>query len=301
MIELEEILQLELPGLAIGEGELQVELDSQWNNAGEVHGTLDIALDNTAGRYEEISFSGLSINGSLAYPPADDIGSARINVRHVQYGAEIENIEAEFYLADSGIHFDRFEGVFLGSNVKAESFDFDPVELSTRFDLHVTGLDIARLVDLQQLEGLTVTGKLDGILPVSMTRGEISIEDGRFTGQPEGGTINYDIDSSVVESISNPLTDTVIKALKDFSYDVLTAQASYQPDGNLYVDFHIEGSSPNLENGRPVHLNINSEQNLLSLLESLEYTSNLGQALDNTIRNNPLLQGGKTRTDDETN
>ena len=163
------------------------------------------------------------------------------------------------------------------------------------------GSILPRVIELQQFEGLTVTGKLDGILPVSLTRGEISIEDGRFTNQAEGGTINYDIDSSVAESISNPLTDTVIQALKDFSYDVLTAQASYQPDGNLYVDFHIEGSSPNLENGRPVHLNINSEQNLLSLLESLEYTSNLGQELDNTIRNNPLLQSGKTRTDDETN
>ena len=69
MIELEEILQLELPGLALSEGELQVELDGQWNSAGQVTGMLDIALDNTAGAYEEISFSGLSINGPVSYPP----------------------------------------------------------------------------------------------------------------------------------------------------------------------------------------------------------------------------------------
>ena len=60
--------------------------------------------------------------GQCPIPRLDDIGSARINVHHIQYGVEIENIEAEFNLADPGIHFDSLEGVFLGSQHKGRKF-----------------------------------------------------------------------------------------------------------------------------------------------------------------------------------
>ncbi len=325
-VELEEIFSLDFPELEISEGELLVQLDSRIYPSGQFDTTLDINLAGTSGTFQGISFSGLSVNGSLTYPPAADSGSARINVRQLQYGAEIENIEAELYLitpsndnitndnitSDNitnddvtnddilGIHFRSLKGKFLGSNLRADPFDFYPATLESAMKLHVEGLDIARIVELQQLQGLEISGVLDGMLPVLINGGEVSIEGGKFTNQPEGGMINYEIDPSVLESISNPLTDTVIKALTDFSYTVLTADVDYQPDGELQVDFHIEGSSPNLENGRPVHLNINSEQNVLSLLESLEYTSNLNKGLESTLRNNPLLQSGDTRTDDET-
>ena len=58
----------------------------------------------------------------------------------------------------------------------------------------------------------------------------------------------------------------------------------YQPDGTLNVQFHIEGKSPSLDTNRPVHLNINSEQNVLSLLESLKYTQGLNDELDQRLK-----------------
>ena len=76
----------------------------------------------------------------------------------------------------------------------------------------------------------------------------------------------------------------VIEALGDFRYDILQATADYHRDGTLNLNFHIEGTSPRLETSRPVHLNINSEQNVLSLLQSLEYAEGLNQSLDRRIR-----------------
>ena len=111
----------------------------------------------------------------------------------------------------------------------------------------------------------------------------IRIRDGALQGNSPG-TINYVIDEAQAASLSNPLTDVVIKALGDFHYDILQAEADYHHDGTLYLNFHIEGTSPRLDTSRPVHLNINSEQNVLSLLQSLEYAEGLNQSLDRRIR-----------------
>jgi hypothetical protein len=76
----------------------------------------------------------------------------------------------------------------------------------------------------------------------------------------------------------------VIAALRDFRYRVFTAETNYHPNGDLYMNFHLEGISPQLDPNRPVHLNINSEQNVLSLLKSLSYSEGVNKTLDKQIQ-----------------
>jgi hypothetical protein len=59
----------------------------------------------------------------------------------------------------------------------------------------------------------------------------------------------------------------------------------YLPDGLLTIALQLQGKNPKLEGGRPVHLNITTEQNLLSLLKSLQYSQSLSSELDRKIRN----------------
>ena len=82
------------------------------------------------------------------------------------------------------------------------------------------------------------------------------------------------------------MTDVVITALKDYRYDVLTATINYLPDGDLFIKFHLEGISPEVDPKRPIHLNINSEQNVISLLRSLTYSGGLSESIDSKIREN---------------
>ena len=172
----------------------------------------------------------------------------------------------------------------LGSNLSSPKFVYDPGSDTSTIDLSINNLDIGKVIELQQIEGLDASGKLDGMLPLKISNQGFSISGGKFNNQKDGGVIHYNVDPSVAQSLDNPLTDTVLSALSEFSYQVLTADVDYQPDGELLVNFHIEGSSPNLENNRPVHLNINSEQNVLSLLASLEYANKLNRGIDKKLR-----------------
>ncbi|UCB56267.1 MAG: YdbH domain-containing protein, partial [Thiotrichales bacterium] len=46
----------------------------------------------------------------------------------------------------------------------------------------------------------------------------------------------------------------------------------------------LKGTSPELETTRPVHLNINTEQNLLSLLKSLRFAEGISANIDRKVR-----------------
>jgi hypothetical protein len=52
----------------------------------------------------------------------------------------------------------------------------------------------------------------------------------------------------------------------------------------LTINLQLKGTSPELDTRRPVHLNINTEQNLLSLLKSLRYAQGVSESIDQKVR-----------------
>jgi hypothetical protein len=71
--------------------------------------------------------------------------------------------------------------------------------------------------------------------------------------------------------------------LEEFHYQEFSTDVSYLADGTLTTQMHLKGTSPGLETDRPVHLNISTEQNLLSLLKSLQYSKALTSEIDQQV------------------
>ena len=274
------------PELSLSDGQLELEITGKWSSSEELSNKIELSSANISGSYEDVDFSGASINGPVFYPPDNAIGSATINLQRVEYGAEVENIATQIRLSEfntgekPGAIFSHLTGETLGSQFEITEFIFDPNSGENHFDLFFTGLDIDQVVNMQNIEGLSATGKLNGKLPISISKSGVNIALGEIWNQQDGGTIQYLIDPEQAKSLTNPLTDTVLSALEEFHYDLLTATADFEPDGNLQVNFHIEGKSPKLDTNQPVHLNINSEQNVISLLQSLKYANDIGEEIN---------------------
>lgn len=249
-------------------------------------------LDKVSGSYGDIAFKDLNIDSDLSYPFSDKNlnNSAQINIGALEYGTKLSNIAMQIQLESRNnstlpsVFVESIDAEILGGSLQSGNFTYDPKSSDTKLDINISSLDIEKVVELQQIEGLSATGKVDGVLPLEIGDKGMRVHNGHFTNQKGGGKIQYDIDPSLTESLDNPLTDTVIKALSEFDYEVLQADVSYQHDGELLINFHIEGHSPGLGNNQPVHLNINSEQNVLSLLKSLEYTNKLNNEIDNKFQ-----------------
>ena len=124
-----------------------------------------------------------------------------------------------------------------------------------------------------------------GRLPLSINADGISINAGSINSVSPGGTIRYipEDDAAVLQNTA-PQMRVMLQTLRNFRYERFSADTQYNPDGNLLLQMRLEGKSPDIDNNRPIHLNINLEQNILSLLKSLRYTEGLNKALDKRVR-----------------
>ena len=283
--------QLGMPDeLLVEEGAGDIEMSASWAQD-NLSLSADLALTGLSGLYQEVQFRNLDLSGTLqVLPELQSRGAMLTKIDSLEYGVELENLSSVYMLEISPkgelpkLDFDFVQGELFSSSFSAEDFTVDLNHPDTTLDLRVQNLDIEQVVATQGIEGLEATGRVDGNLPVTITSEGITIENGIFWNHLGGGNIVYLISDEQAAALDNPLTDLVITALRDFRYRVLTAETNYHPNGDLYMNFHLEGISPQLDPNRPVHLNINSEQNVLSLLQSLSYSEGVNKALDKQIQ-----------------
>ena len=159
----------------------------------------------------------------------------------------------------------------LGGRVESRDCDYDLGRGEGGCVLAVSNLDIEQVLAVQRVKGLAATGRISGQLPMRLDRAGLRINQGRLANTTDG-LIRYRPDN--VTPPGSPLTDYALKALEEFRYHSLVALVDYQPAGELNLRLELQGKSPKLDAERPVHLNIGTQQNLLSLLKSLHYQPN---------------------------
>ncbi len=277
-----------LADLGVESGGVAVNGEASWNDDGA---TLDASLDvqDAVGLFDDIRFEGLALSGQWQLLPTLATPSpARLKIATLEYGVALRDIAVSLVPEFNANTFASlrvlwFQGGLFDGRISGGPFSLDLDAPDTSFDMVVQDLDIARVVEAQNVEGLSADGRISGRLPVEITAAGIRIDNGRLRSVG-GGNISYLVSDEQAAALANPLTDVVIQALRDFRYDLLTTTVRYDPDGTLDLALHIEGRSPSLDTDRPVHLNINSEQNVLSLLRSLDYSDGLSESLDREIQ-----------------
>ena len=79
-------------------------------------------------------------------------------------------------------------------------------------------------------------------------------------------------------------SELVFRILKDLNYDSLVIVANYEEDGEMDMKFAIKGISPHVDDLRPVHFNLNLQQNVLKLLQGLRYAEGLSSDIDRNVQ-----------------
>ena len=115
--------------------------------------------------------------------------------------------------------------------------------------------------------------------------GTLSVPDGNLRALAPGGQIRFHAKGSAAKlPAAVPGVGTAFEALEDFRYKVLTARVAYAEIGTLLLKLHLKGNSPKLQGNRPIEINLNLEQNILSLLRSLRLVNGLNERLDSRVR-----------------
>lgn len=146
-------------------------------------------------------------------------------------------------------------------------------------DLHLENLDLAELVKTQNIESITTTGQVTGVIPIKLDKdGGFSLAGGKLS-DINGGTIRYQSTLAESEGLNEQLQLT-LDVLKNFKYEVLNTQIAYD-DGNLLLQSNILGSNPDVAGGQKIDLNLNTEVNLKSAFQAMRLQAGLEAQVEN--------------------
>lgn len=282
-------------------GKIRLWSKTSWTADDDPRATAEIKLDDGGGTLKDtIIFSGLKFEHELALlPQLHSLRAGIVKLRHLDSGVVASNISTSLAMktTETGtlprlviqdLHGEIFDGKFT-----SEAFVYDLNKHRSHFKIYVSDIDLAAIVATQQMEDIEVTGRLDGSIPVEINEQGLFIEHGALVNAVRNGTIRYNPAATADQLRQNPLTGIALDALKDFRYSELAADVNYTPGGMLTVNLQLKGTSPELDTERPVHLNINTEQNLIALLKSLRFAQGVSDRIDRKVRQ----QYEKSRTD----
>lgn len=176
------------------------------------------------------------------------------------------------------------EAGLLGGQLAAEPARLDLARPPQRLAVQVRGLELAELLRVYPAEGLSGRGTLDGRLPLRLDAEGLHIVEGRIAARPPGGALQLRSERIRAFARSNPALQLAATALEDFRYDRLESEVDYAPRGQLLLALRLHGQNPALEGGRPVNLAINLEENVPSLLTSLQLSGRVNEAIQRRVQ-----------------
>ncbi|MDM8350094.1 YdbH domain-containing protein [Pseudomonas sp. sp1636] len=176
----------------------------------------------------------------------------------------------------------------MGGTLWLNPGQWDLQQSSLVFPLHLQGLDLNQFFTLYPAEGLAGSGLIDGQLPLSISPAGVEIEQGQLLARAPGGRLEFHSERIRALGRSNPTMQLVTQSLENFHYTTLRSQVNYARQGKLQLAMRLEGRNPAIEQGYPIHFNINLEEDIPTLLASLQLTDKVNAIIKQRVQQRML-------------
>ncbi|WP_394239166.1 intermembrane phospholipid transport protein YdbH family protein [Pseudomonas anguilliseptica] len=186
------------------------------------------------------------------------------------------------------------EAALMGGTLELAAGQWSLAAEPLLFPIQVQGLELEQLFILYPTEGLAGTGTLDGRLPLQISSQGVTIEQGQLTAREPGGRLQFHSERIRALGRSNPAMQLVTQSLEDFRFTTLSSQVNYDQQGKLALAMRLEGQNPAIEQGRPIHFNINLEEDIPTLLASLQLTDKVSDIIRQRVQQRMLERNAKT-------
>ncbi|TWC38543.1 dicarboxylate transport [Pseudomonas sp. SJZ079] len=253
---------------------------------------LDLSGKGLAGIYDRTELTGLDGRLHLELNPRQlDIELVNLSLEQANPGIPIGPLQlrgrysAPISRLDKGqLHVQQAQAMLLGGTAQLAPDRWNLRQDSLLFPLELRGLKLDRLFTLYPTEGLAGNGTLDGQLPLRISSGGIEIAQGQMAARPPGGRLQFDSERIRALGQSNPAMQLVTQSLEDFHFTTLNSQVNYDQQGTLSLAMRLEGQNPAIEQGRPIHFNINLQEDIPSLLASLQLTDKVSEIIKQRVQ-----------------
>ena len=259
-------------------GVLSADLEARWvmsKGNTTVSATTSAWVDDLAGHYGDTAFVGLSTRLDTIFDSASGFASkpAAVSVALIDVGVPLEGISANYTLhfTPLGADVQDLRLSAFGGTISADPFSFSTDAARNNILVHGNSIELAELLTLKEFEAIEVSGRIGAKLPVTIEGDTIIIDDGALFGEAPGGVIRY-LPGADADSADGSSLGFAMRALSNFKYESLTSEVDYSGDGDLNLQLHLTGRNPDLDENRPVVLNLGIENNVPDMLRSLRAT-----------------------------
>jgi len=180
----------------------------------------------------------------------------------------------------------RGEAAFAGGLLSVDPFTVTTDAAWPVITVHAEGVELEQFFAMLG-ESLPIAGQgtLDARLPVHYSEHGLVVERGEVLARPPGGKLAYSMAGDAPPP-PGPLPPgaLALRALSDFHYHHFTTQVDYDQEGTLMLGIALRGHSPAIGAEQALSLNITVEQNLPTLLASLQLAARLSDRIEARIR-----------------
>lgn len=232
---------------------------------------------------------GINISSESQYKNKRLSESGRLDIAEVNSGIAITDISTNFNLSNlldtnRSMQLDNTQGKMLQGDFTLQRFSTTLDPLQGNSQINFSNLPLNNILALEQNPSLTGSGSLEGKLPFRLSNDQLYIVDGQVKAMDKG-YIRYSANDKIrAMADTNSGLKIALSILEDFYYEVLSIKLNYYPDGRLLLENQLAGNNPNWQQGHPIKFSINVEENLLALLKTLQFSSDLEKKLQQQIQ-----------------
>jgi hypothetical protein len=258
-------------------------------------GTVKTDLKHVSGLYQQTAFSQISVLSALNLSNKQFKASLpTLQITRVTHGLITGPVEMTAHYQSSLST--PLKGVLEIETLCSGLFNgqawLDPqtIDLSKPFKikLHLKNMEIEELLKQHPTSNLKGRGLINGTLPleINLTTESPSflIQQGLITSQASGGVLQYQPAAKSDIGKSNQSMQLVLDVLDEFHYTLLESSVSIGEDQKLILGLTLKGQNPNVEKGRAVNLNINLEEDLPSLITSMQITNQVSETIKRRVQ-----------------
>lgn len=253
-------------------------------NTAVITGPVQVNLNNLSGYVNDIAFLRLSADFAAELMPDWRLRSTRatqLSLDSLDAGIELADIRSNLRIdasAGSVLLTDTSLNVF-GGTVSSERLDYHLQDNDSRFDIVIDRIDLNQVLSMSAYQAVSASGLVSGQLPVRLQGLTPSISDGTLSALPPGGTIRYDSGTAA----GSQRLELVYQALQHYRFNLMEARVNYQESGELDLAIRMEGTSPELNGGQRINLNLNINDNIPALLQSLQAARSVSDSIQTRL------------------
>jgi len=248
-------------------GSIEMKGSVRWDAKG-MRGTVEVAARDVSATSELATVEHLNAILELNEKGATSLDQT-VSVGRLDFGLELTDGLIRYQLKPGGsVAIKSASWKFAGGEL-ATSGEIDPQSENLATALLIQGVDLARLFELVNLDGLSGSGTLDGELPIALVGNEIEIRNAVLRSSDEAGVIRYrpDPGTSNIAAADGQFA-TALNVLENFHYERLAIEINGSATQTVVIQIHLAGANPDYQGGHPIEFNLSVDARLSDLLRT---------------------------------